>query len=173
MASIDNWQQEQKHHWSRGGRLLKRNSIQLSTATHIYVETRNKKERPKNENQRKTKQKFVFLFKRTNKQETDAPLEWGEAVDNWGHVRRGNCFVQLSSAGSETPKVVAKTRSKAGRNEDALCRIIAVVGTGTPTQELESKRENQVGSEDATPPHTEKIKPNKPRPNQSRKATQM
>jgi len=54
--------------------------IQLSTGrpkTHIYVETRNRKERPKNENQRKTKQKFVFLFKRTNKQETvtEAPLE--------------------------------------------------------------------------------------------------
>jgi len=54
--------------------------IQLSTGrpkTNIYVETRNKKERPKNENQRKTNQKFVFLFKRTNKQETitKAPLE--------------------------------------------------------------------------------------------------
>jgi hypothetical protein len=63
------------------------------------------------------------------------------------------CFVRLSSAGSETPKVVTKTRSKAGGNEEALGRIIAVVGTRVPTQELESKRENQLGPEDASPPH--------------------
>ena len=66
---------------------------------------------------------------------------------HWTHSQR-------KLAGSETPKEVAKTRSKAGGNEDAHCRIIPVVGTGTPTQELESKRENKCGFGRC---HTEKI----------------
>jgi len=61
------------------------------------------------------------------------------------------CSAQLSGIGNTQSSHENEKQSR--RDEDALCRIIAVVGTGTPTQELESKRENQVGSEDATPTH--------------------